>query len=63
MKNNNLDVLTLQEAASLMRVSKMTVYRLVYSRQIPFTRVGSKLLFLKNDIEAFLNKNRVNASF
>jgi excisionase family DNA binding protein len=63
MKNNNLDVLTLQEAASLMRVSKMTVYRLVYSRRIPFTRVGSKLLFLKNDIEAFLNKNRVNASF
>ena len=63
MKNNNLDVLTLQEAASLMRVSKMTVYRLTYSRQIPFIRVGSKLLFLKNDIEAFLNKNRVNASF
>ncbi len=63
MKNNNLDVLTLQEAASLMRVSKMTVYRLTYNRQIPFTRVGSKLLFLKNDIEAFLNKNRVNASF
>jgi excisionase family DNA binding protein len=63
MKNNNLDVLTLQEAASLMRVSKMTVYRLTYSRQIPFIRVGSKLLFLKSDIEAFLNKNRVNASF
>ena len=32
--------LTVQEVAALMRVSKMTVYRLVHSGQIASVRVG-----------------------
>ncbi|WP_280405352.1 helix-turn-helix domain-containing protein, partial [Nocardia brasiliensis] len=32
--------LTVAEVASLMRVSKMTVYRLVHSGELPAVRVG-----------------------
>jgi hypothetical protein len=37
---NEVVFLTVAEVASVMRVSKMTVYRLVHSRHLPAIRVG-----------------------
>ncbi|MGW4641640.1 helix-turn-helix domain-containing protein [Sphaerisporangium sp. NPDC004334] len=37
---SELNFLTAAEVATLMRVSKMTVYRLVHSGQLPALRVG-----------------------
>ncbi|NMO03888.1 helix-turn-helix domain-containing protein [Gordonia sp. TBRC 11910] len=37
---NGTQFLTVAEVASLMRVSKMTVYRLVHSGELPAVRVG-----------------------
>ena len=36
----HVQFLTVAEVASLMRVSKMTVYRLVHSGELPAARVG-----------------------
>ena len=38
--NAGSQFLTVAEVASLMRVSKMTVYRLVHSGELPAVRVG-----------------------
>ncbi|WP_333618721.1 helix-turn-helix domain-containing protein [Dietzia sp.] len=38
--SNASQFLTVAEVASLMRVSKMTVYRLVHSGELPAVRVG-----------------------
>ena len=35
-----VEFLTVAEVASMMRVSKMTVYRLVHSGEMPSVRVG-----------------------
>jgi excisionase family DNA binding protein len=35
-----MDFLTVAEVAAMMRVSKMTVYRLVHSGELPAVRVG-----------------------
>ncbi|MER7784938.1 helix-turn-helix domain-containing protein [Streptomyces albidoflavus] len=37
---NEVQFLTVAEVASVMRVSKMTVYRLVHSGHLPAIRVG-----------------------
>jgi excisionase family DNA binding protein len=40
--SSKIDFLTVAEVASIMRVSKMTVYRLVHSGELPAIRVGRK---------------------
>ncbi len=47
-------LLTVAEVASLMRVSTMTVYRLIKSEQLPATRVGKSLRIRADDVERFL---------
>lgn len=50
MKENN--VLTVQEAAAYMRVSKPTMYTLVHRADFPKVRVGRKIIIPR---EEFLN--------
>jgi len=52
-------LLTLEEVAELLRVSKTSVYRLVERRALPFFRVSSVLRFDLADVEAFLGAGRV----
>jgi len=47
-------LLTLEEVAELLRVSKTSVYRLVQRRVLRFYRVSGLLRFDNADIEAFL---------
>ena len=47
-------LLTLDEVAELLRVSKTSVYRLVERRALRFYRVSGLLRFDHADIEAFL---------
>ena len=47
-------LLTLDEVAELLRVSKTSVYRLVERRAVRFYRVSGLLRFDHADIEAFL---------
>lgn len=47
--------LTVAEVADELRVSNMTVYRLIKSEQLPATRVGKSLRIRTDDVERFLS--------
>lgn len=46
--------LTVQEVADLMRVSTMTVYRLIKSGELPAVRVGRAFRMRDTDVDAYL---------
>jgi excisionase family DNA binding protein len=46
--------LTVAEVATVMRVSKMTVYRLVHAGELPAARVGRSFRVAESDVHAYL---------
>ncbi|WP_397202783.1 helix-turn-helix domain-containing protein [Nocardioides sp.] len=53
--------LTIAEVAAKMRVSKMTVYRLVHSGELPALRVGRSFRVTEDDVNEYLRKSFYNA--
>ena len=53
--------LTVAEVADLMRVSTMTVYRLIKSGELPAVRVGKSYRLREEDIDSFLAKRYTEA--
>ena len=53
--------LTVAEVAGMMRVSKMTVYRLVHNGDLPAVRVGRSFRVLESDVDEYLRKSFYNA--
>lgn len=51
--------LTVDEIAGRMRISKMTVYRMVHVGQVPATRFGRTLRIRAADFEDYLESCRV----
>jgi excisionase family DNA binding protein len=49
-------LLTVNEVASILRVSNMTVYRLVKGGQIPAIRVGKNYRIKESDVNKYLTK-------
>jgi excisionase family DNA binding protein len=52
-------LLTVSEVAAIMRVSNMTVYRLIKSGQLAAIRVGKNYRIRRSDIERYLNDRAV----
>ena len=50
--------LTVQEVADLMRVSSMTVYRMVHSGEIPAIRFGRSFRIPESAVTAMMNSVR-----
>ena len=48
------DLLTPREVAEVMRVSTMTVYRLIKAGDLTATRVGRSYRIFENDVAAYL---------
>jgi excisionase family DNA binding protein len=48
--------LTPQEVAGHLRVSKMTVYRLLKSGELPSVRIGRSLRVREEDVDCYLAK-------
>ncbi|MGH3916652.1 MAG: helix-turn-helix domain-containing protein [Pseudonocardiaceae bacterium] len=48
--------LTVAEVAAMMRVSKMTVYRLVHSAELPAVRVGRSFRVPADAVHSYLEK-------
>ena len=46
--------LTVAEVATLMRVSNMTVYRLIKAGDLPAIRVGKNFRIRRSDVESYL---------
>jgi excisionase family DNA binding protein len=49
--------LTIAEVASVMRVSKMTVYRLVHNGELPAVRVGRSFRVSEKDVDEYLKSS------
>ena len=54
--------LTVAEVASLMRVSKMTVYRLVHSGELPAIRVGRSFRVPEQAVHTYLRDSYVETA-
>lgn len=53
--------LTVQEVADLMRVSTMTVYRIIKSGALPAVRVGRSFRVRDVDVDAYLGSRYTQA--
>lgn len=56
---NEVAFLTVAEVAAVMRVSKMTVYRLVHSGHLPAIRVGRSFRVPENAVHDYLRDSYV----
>ena len=52
-------LLTVAEVASAMRVSNMTVYRLIKSGDLPAVRVGKNFRIRESDVQRYLSDRAV----
>lgn len=53
--------MTVAEVATLMRVSTMTVYRLIKAGDIPAVRVGKSYRIREDDVDGFLSSRYTQA--
>ena len=53
--------LTVQEVADLMRVSTMTVYRIIKAGELPAVRVGRSFRVRDEDVDAYLGQRYTQA--
>jgi excisionase family DNA binding protein len=51
-------LLTLEEVADYLRLSKDTVYRMASAGKLPASKVGSQWRFRKEDVDQWLEKNK-----
>lgn len=54
--------LTASEAAEQLRVSKMTIYRLIRAGKIPAVQVGKSYRVRVDDLERYLDSSYVNST-
>lgn len=54
-------IYTDKEASNYLRVSQITLWRERKAGKIDFRRVGSKIVYLKEDLENYLNRNKREA--
>ncbi len=48
------DLLTVEDAAQLLRLKKQTVYALVMKRQLPFVKIGGSLRFSREQLRDYI---------
>jgi len=57
------EVLTLEEAAIFMGISRSTLYKMTHSNAIPFYRPNGKLIYFeKTELLAWMRKSRVSSN-
>ena len=49
-----------EETANYLKISMATLYKMIQRNEIPYVRLGSRILFRKNTIDAFLKSKEVN---
>ena len=65
MSNDRLaevSFLTVAEVASIMRVSKMTVYRMVHNGDLPAVRVGRSFRVPEDAVNTYLESSYVDTA-
>lgn len=59
---NEVRFLTVAEVAAVMRVSKMTVYRLVHSGELPAVRVGRSFRVPEHAVDDYLRHSFIETA-
>ncbi len=58
---SDVTFLTVAEVAAMVRVSKMTVYRMLHNGEIPALRVGRSFRVKESDVHRYLENSYYNA--
>ncbi|HEX8734999.1 MAG TPA: helix-turn-helix domain-containing protein [Pyrinomonadaceae bacterium] len=58
---NEKQIYTDKEASDFLRISQVTLWRERKKGKIAFRRVASKIVYLKEDLENYLNQNKRDA--
>jgi hypothetical protein len=58
---NEKQIFTDKEASDFLRISQVTLWRERRAGKITFRRVASKIVYLREDLEAYLNWNKREA--
>jgi len=61
MTDDSSEYLKIDEAARLLRVTRRTVYRRIWSGELPATKVGGLYLIQREDLQAMLTQGRVTS--
>lgn len=56
MSNNSLEVLTVSELASTLKIGKSRAYELVNQKDFPSFRIGKNIRVSKADLEDWMSK-------
>ena len=54
------EIMNTEETANYLKISMATLYKMIQRNEIPYVRLGSRILFRKNTIDAFLKSKEVN---
>lgn len=54
-------ILNVPEASAFTRLTRSTIYAYVARRELPYLKVGSRVLFDRNELQGWLNAHRVPA--
>lgn len=57
--SDDIELLTIQETASKLRISKPYLYKLMKKKEIESIKIGKRTFFTKEAIRAFLDKNKI----
>jgi excisionase family DNA binding protein len=49
-------VLSVRDMAALLGCSEQAVYKQVYRQALPFRKLGRKVIFLRQEVEVYLNE-------
>jgi excisionase family DNA binding protein len=47
-------LITIDEAAAILRISKLTLYKYVSARTVPHVKVGARVLFREEDLSSWI---------
>ncbi len=61
-KGNNHKIMTVQEVASYLRISRFSVYNLVKRGELPAMKILNKFRFNREAIEDYLNEQKLMTS-
>lgn len=57
MVMNQSYLLTVKEAAKYLRLKESTIYHYVHKNRISFYKIGSRVLFKRDDLDLYIENN------
>ena len=61
-KNNESEIMTIDEASALLSIAKPTIYGYTSSRNIPHFKKGKRLYFIKEDLLKWVQEGKIKTT-